>query len=423
MMKKFSVFALLAAMALPAVAATNSGTRAASSVDLTSGPATRTREKVNYEKYQTRSLTKTYESKDAGDLYYAKPANRSALYKQYAGANSSSARATKTTTRTTRSEVLRSELKRKYFLAHPFFQPLKGKFGSVTDFGYASMGYDVKLPSTESGLFDGAGNAISFNGVGGDWKYSQFAIKEDFSFGITDRIALMAMAQYDTYESEYDWDLGSSDKMDDSGLNLYGIGAQWRFADTEKWIGMASGLYQRQKDISNNFALELKAGYKVSSSTIYGVLRGWYMDFDGEVYGNGVSGTDSEGYDSILLLSYSDNQNPIYVEGGLGVFSVLNQDWTLNAELTLGDYDWMNQASIKGAIGWQPNDWFALNLYAKASIYSSADGKDVDTYYYRSGTFLDNAQSQLLTGIKNIGKSELDKYSEMSVGLQAIFMF
>lgn len=423
MMKKFSVFALMAVMALPGIAATNSGTRAASSADLTSGPATRTREKVNYEKYQTRTLTKTYESKDAGDLYYTKPANRSALYKQYTGANSSSARAVKTTSRTTRSEVLRSELKRKYFLAHPFFQPLKGKFGSVTDLAYASMEYDVKLPSTESGLFNDAGQPISFNGMGGDWKYSQFTVKEDFSFGITDRIALMAMAQYDSSESEFNWDLGGADKMDDSGLNLYGVGAQWRFIDNEKWIGMASGLYQHQKDISNNFALELKAGYKVSSSTIYGLLRGWYLDFDGDVYGNGVSGTDSEGNNSVLLLAYSDDNKAMYFEGGLGVFSVLNQDWTLNAEMVFGDYDWMRMATIKGAIGWQPNDWFALNLYAKASIYSSADGKELDTYYYRAGTYLDSAHTQALTGMKNIGKSELDKYSEMSVGLQAIFMF
>ena len=95
-MKKISslvVGALVAVGAVNANAETNWGTRAGSSADLSGAPATRTRENVNYEKYQTRTLTKTYEAKDAGDLYYAKPANRSDLYKNYQGANSSSARA------------------------------------------------------------------------------------------------------------------------------------------------------------------------------------------------------------------------------------------------------------------------------------------------------------------------------------------
>ena len=98
-MKKtfFGIVGVLAILGAGGVeAATNSGMRAASSADLSGAPATRSREKVNYQKYKTRTTTKTYETKDAGDLYYTKPANRSALYKQYEGASSSSARATKT---------------------------------------------------------------------------------------------------------------------------------------------------------------------------------------------------------------------------------------------------------------------------------------------------------------------------------------
>ena len=51
MMRKLSLFAVLATVAMPAVADTNWGTRAGSSADLSSAPATRTRERVNYEKY------------------------------------------------------------------------------------------------------------------------------------------------------------------------------------------------------------------------------------------------------------------------------------------------------------------------------------------------------------------------------------
>ncbi|MDW2959039.1 MAG: hypothetical protein R8M37_04535 [Alphaproteobacteria bacterium] len=424
MMKKLSLFAVLAVVVLPAVADTNWGTRAGSSADLSSAPATRTRQNVNYEKYQTRTLTKTYESKDAGDLYYIKPQNRSALYKQYEGANSSSARAMKTTSRTSRSEQFTSRMKRKYYLAHPFFQPLQGKFGSITDVSYTDTGYDITLPNTNSGIYDSAGTALSFNGVTGSWDASTVIVKEDFSYGITDRIALVAMAQYDKSDYEFKWDDGApSDKMDDDGLNLFGIGGQWRFVDNTEWIGTVAAYYQHQKDTSNNLLLELKGGYKVSRSTIYALARGWYLDFDGDIYGNGVSGKDANGYDSVLLLAYGDEGDTMYLEAGLGVFSVLNEDWTLNVEGVFGDYDWFNQATIKGAIGWQPNDWFALNLYARASIYSGADGKELDTYFWRADSYLDDAGEEPLTGLWPIGKTEIDKYSEYSIGAQVIFQF
>ena len=52
MKKSLSVFVglLVALGAVSADAATNWGTRAGSSADLSSAPATRTREKINYEK-------------------------------------------------------------------------------------------------------------------------------------------------------------------------------------------------------------------------------------------------------------------------------------------------------------------------------------------------------------------------------------
>ena len=143
MKKQISWFVLVAAVLglNPALAATNIGTRAASSVDFSSQPATRARTNVNYQKYQTRTTTRTYNSNDGKNLYYTQPASRSALYKQY-----DSGRTSQTTmVRTSRAETLRTELKRKYYLAHPFFQPLGGKFGSVTDFSYTDNSYKINL--------------------------------------------------------------------------------------------------------------------------------------------------------------------------------------------------------------------------------------------------------------------------------------
>lgn len=384
----------------PVIAATNSGTRAASSADLTGQPAVRERTQVNYQKYETRTSTKTYDEKDAKNIYYTQPANRSQLYKQYASGNNSG-----TTVRTTRSETYTSELKRKYFLAHPFFQPLKGKFGSVTDLSYVMSSYDLQLTPLATG-------AIS--DPNGKWDMGQFSIKEDFSYGITDRIAVLAMLQYDISNYKFDWSTAPDDTMDDSGLNMFGLGAQWRFVDNEDWIATLSGYYQHQNDISNNFLLDLKGGYKVASSTIYGVVRGWYVALDGNSYGNGIEGTTAEGMKSTLFLAYNtDVDNLFYVEGGVGIFSVLDEDWTLNFEGLIGNYDWHNQASLKAAIGWQPNDWVALNLYAKTAVYDSADGKalsfwatDADT-----GAFV------------RMGTANIDNYSETSVGLQATFLF
>ncbi len=430
MKKSLSLFVgLLVAMgAVSAEAATNWGTRAGSSADLSGAPATRTREKVNYEKYQTRTLTKTYEAKDAGDLYYTKPANRSALYKQYEGANSSAARATKTTKRTTRSEQVVNKMRRKYYLAHPFFQPLGGMFGSITDFSYTMNSYDFTINQTVPVWNTGTGAYENvLNGLGGKWDMTRFAVKEDFSYGITDRIAVLGMLEYDMSDYKFEWDDDSpDDKMDDSGVNLFGLGAQWRFVDNTDWIATASAYFQHQKDVSNNFLIELKGGYKVSKSTIYGLARGWYLDLDGNSYGNGVEGKDANGNSALMYIPYQvGDSNVMYLEAGLGVFSVLNEDWTLNVEGLFGNYDWHNQASIKGAIGWQPNDWFALNLYVKTAFYDSANDKDLDLYWMEPSIQAQAADGTefYLDHLTQIGTVKLDNYAETSIGVQAIFQF
>ena len=402
-----------------AMAETNWGTRAGSVANLSDAPATRARPTVNYEKYQTRTRTRTFEQNDAGDLYYSQPANRSALYKQYDHSG-----ATKTTVRTTRSERVVDTMKRKYYLAHPFFQPVKGMFGSITDLSYNMGGYDFTINQTVPVV--GAESSVPetlWNGLGGEWKSNTFSVKEDFSYGITERIAVLGMLQYDASEYEYLWDDDSpDDKMDDNGINLFGLGAQWRFVDNAEWIATLSGYYQHQKDVSNNFVLDLKAGYKVKTSTIYGLVRGWYLDLEGNSYGNYVSGRNALGGDSAMYIPYQvGDSSATYIEGGLGVFSVLNEDWTLNVEALYGDYDWHNQASIKGAIGWQPNDWFALNLYLKTAFHDSADGKTLGFWWQEPAAKLEDGT--YMTDFTQLGTVELDNYSETSVGLQVIFQF
>jgi len=403
-----SLVGLFAAfLAMPAVAATNFGTRAGSSVDLSGAPAVRERTQINYEKYETRTSTKTFDAADAKNIYYTQPDKRDELYKQY------SVSEPETNVRQTRAEVYRNELRRKYYLAHPFFQPTKGKFGSVTDLAYNTVSYDLSLEPIPG--------KTQISDPSTTWNMNQFSIKEDLSFGITDTVTLLATARFDVSSYEFDWSLPQTpdDKMDDSDFSLLGLGVQWRFADTSKWIATASAYYQYQPDISNNLVLDLKAGYKIRSSTLYGLARGWYLNFDGNSYGNGVTGKTAEGEDATFFLAYNtDADNTFFIEGGFGVFSVLDEDWTLNVEAILGYYDWHNQASLKAAIGWQPNDWVALNLYGRVALWDSANNDEFAFWQTDTGE-----NSETKGQFINMGVGTMDNYSEVSVGLQAIFMF
>lgn len=382
------VIVLATSVAAPAFAAVGYGTSANMA---TNAPAMRMNpNSVNYEKYETRSTTRTYNNANPRGTIsgaYYQPSNRAQMYRSN----------TATTNRTT---TTRSTVKRKYYLAHPFFQPTEGKFGSITDLSYNMASYDIAL------------NA--WTDPNAKWSMDQFAIKEDFSFGITDRLAVLVMGRYDFTKSKFDWSLPTTpdDEVKDSGLNIYGAGLQWRFTDNDKWIGTLSAYYERQQDISNDFALDLRAGYKVAKSTIYGFGRGWLLNFDDDIYGNGIVGTNTDGNEVSFFIVYDDDaKTTFFVEGGLGVFSVLGEDWTLNLEGLFGHYDWHNQASIKGAIGWQPNDWFALNLYARTSFYDSADGRSLDVITNETGSWT------------TAGQAKLDKYREMSFGAQVIFYF
>lgn len=400
----FMVAAMFGAM-VPALGATNEGMGGASAADLTGMPATRSNpNNVNYAKYETRSTTRTYSNTTGatgGNQYYSSQptTSRSQMYRGYNGS---------TTTRTTtnnRSQTVRKTVKRKYYLAHPFFQPTEGKFGSITDLGFNTASYNLDFIP---------GGYISDPSA--KWSMDQIAVKEDLSFGITDRFGILLMGRYDSTKYKFDWSDPATpdDKMDDNGFNIYGAGLQWRFTDNEKWIATLSGYYERQQHIANDIVLDLKAGYKVSKSTIYGIARAWMVMFDEDMYGNGITGVDEYGNEGGLFIAYDDDVDRAYFfEGGLGVFSVLDEDWTLNLEALVGNYDWHNQASIKGAFGWQPNDWFALNLYVKTSFYDSADGQKLDYY----------GIDALSGDWEYMGKTKLDKYREMSIGGQVIFYF
>ena len=95
-----------------------------------------------------------------------------------------------------------------------------------------------------------------------------------------------------------------------------------------------------------------------------------------------------------------------------------------------GHYDWHEQLNIKGAIGWQPGDMFALNLYASTSIYDSAKGKTKEYMNYDVNPGPDDYPT--LNGVPQFtdshllyttGDYKINSYNEWKIGIQGILYF
>lgn len=449
-MKKYTLaFALLAILPIFSVGAyeyNNSQTEYR-----TARPVAKTN---SYKKASTTRRTGGYNNVVTNNFYYGQP---SKYYTQNAGrannvdsgyratsysgdnyytassvSSSSSYRdAKKQEKRTVRSY---SSQERKFFLAHPFFQPLKGHFGSVTDVSYAKNSFDFDILNgrtlnldTASGSY-GQITPVGVVNISGKEETSMFAVKEDFSYGLTDTLALVLMAQYDKTKVTFkDWSGGEpADTYSSSGLNLFGIGLQNRFVDNADWIVMGEAFFQHQKDTANTFMGAVKAGYKIDRTTVYGVGRLSYTNLtNGDIYGSYVEAPGGDW----LMLSYNANVKNIFMgEAGLGAFAVLNKYFTLNGELIYGFYDWHNQLNVKGAIGWQPADHFALNLYASTSLYDSAKNKTrrYMNYDVNPAAYPEVDGSPVFTDSNLLyteGDYNIKKYNEWKIGVQAILYF
>ena len=427
-MKK-SVIALALVGVMPMLAANGAGYRSTSSAGV---------------------KTTTYKAKKSGgykntitnNFYYNANPSRQVSYQGYNEdpyARPTRVRVADRTT-TTRRSVKSQE--RKFFLAHPFFQPLKGKFGSVTDVSFARSTTNFTLLNANVKDLDASsptvGNVAKGLGFNTELKAkeitTQFAIKEDISYGLTDKLALMLMAQYDKTEMEVkDWSDGSSGtKTSTSGLNVFGVGLQGRFLDTPEYIGMLSGYFQHQKDAANTLMAELKLGTKIDRFTLYGLARASYSKLDNKgAYGAYMKEDDGDWF----MLSYQLNTDNVFqAEGGIGAFAVFNKYMTGKAELTYGSYDWHEQMNLRGEIGFQPGDSFAINLYASAALYDSAKGKtktymnyDINPEWGTSGGIKDADNNVIISPDSKLtytyGDYKINKYNEYKIGIQGILYF
>jgi hypothetical protein len=275
------------------------------------------------------------------------------------------------------------------------------------------LGLDPNVPSEYNKII-GVQNIL----VSGKEETSMFAVKEDLSYGLTDTLALVLMAQYDKTKVTFkDWSGGEpADTNSRSGLNLFGAGLQNRFVDNTDWIVMGEAFFQHQKDTANTFMGAIKAGYKIDRTTVYGVGRLSYTNLiKGDIYGSYVEAPDGDW----MMLSYkTDVKNIFQGEAGLGAFAVLNKYFTLNGELIYGFYDWHNQLNLKGTLGVQPADHFALNLYASTSLYDSAKGKTRQYINYDV-----NPEGVASSVVYTVGDYNIKNYNEWKIGVQAILYF
>ncbi len=395
-MKKFLIFfvSILSVCSI-GFSETNFGAKGASSINLTDAPDVKRKTKINYRKYETRSSGISNYNSDTKDIeYYSEPlANRrNNLYKEYDDSRSYRERS--------RIYSSSNDSSRKYYLSHPFFQPLKGQFGSVTDISFGQSSYSFDMINGVGALANEKAN----------WKAEHVGVKEDISFGLSDSFSLLGMLKYNYSNYSLDWTVNGNDKNSNTGINLFGIGGQWRFLDDSQWIGTIAGYYQKQKDMFDSFTADLKIGSKMKTSTFYALARGSFLNFEKDSYGDGLYDKTT---DQLFFLAYKTGiKNVSFLEAGLGLFSVLDESLTLNLEGVFGNYDWHNQANLKASIGWQSSKYFSLNFYGVTSVYDSANGMNLETHGYRAGAYLGPQ-----------GKANIKDHREFSLGAQFIFLF
>ena len=324
-------------------------------------------------------------------------------------------------------EESRSVAVRKFFLSNPFFQPLEGRFGSLTDISYAhnSMNFNIMNVNIYKNDYETVLDSGTVD-LSGKAETSQFMVTENIFIGLTDTLSLVGMAAYDsTRISLSNWSGSSLTQWNNvtgissnssSGVNVFGIGLQTRFIDSDKYIGFLRGMYKHEDNV-NTISGEIKVGHKIKRTTIYGLVDLNYFDFtEGDMYGMVFNGHDG---DQMILAYQTGVTSALYGEFGVGVFSVLNKYVTAKGELIYGSYDWHNQISMNLDLGYQPNDTISFDLYGTFALYDSAKGMK-RTYGVWDFNPTDYPSEPM---VYRVGQYEIDKYGEWRIGAQVSLYF
>jgi len=290
---------------------------------------------------------------------------------------------------------------KKYTLNNPFYQPQKGAFTTVTDFGYNI-------------------NTIDFAISGGRWdgergKYSgkTLSVAEHLAYGITEEVAVKALVRLASPKYSMTWNSGHprDDQNDGPEVDLVGIGVQWR-ANNNQWITSLSGVYESMFGVASILYGDAKIGHKSDNTIVYGFGAATHFSWKNSL-GYGVGLVNQAG-DTILFTQELNVSSSTYLNIGGGVFTAFNSDWSVDGQLFYSYAQWHDQVAARLAVNFQPLKRLSLSLYGQAALIDSADK------FNDSHVECKNAGDALSTPN---GTAKFGNYSDLFFGLQITATF
>ncbi|MCL2629425.1 MAG: hypothetical protein FWD33_01910 [Alphaproteobacteria bacterium] len=262
-------------------------------------------------------------------------------------------------------------------LADPFFQPTQGRvaFSLAADFAQTKHRFTV-LDS-----FNVDNSLVNLQGQTLSWKGSQFLYKGGVSFGLTDALEVKAAAAFHNSRfTYYGRDVsqttglltGGNITHNDDGFDSWGVGLGWRAYEDEDVIFRLSLEYRSWEKTDLIYANAM-GGLKLGAagSKVYVSAAGFFYNNDGNMYGFGI--VDETGHGEFVIYE-EDNKRPTYIEGTLGLFTVLTDEIHLDLNATFANLSWHNVASIGGQLAFQPVESFAIVAYGQYVVWDSAKG-------------------------------------------------
>jgi hypothetical protein len=373
---------------------------ASSTIDLSSGPV----KKEKYEVLHESAAEPGRRVKSDPNLYYIARSKRAGeLYKNFNGCDGDGCAKT---SRSFRAELKKTADERKYNLNNPFYQPLADGFASVTDLSYGGNSLDFVM------LQDGAAWQ---NHIG---KYSGETVSatEHLSFGITDDVTVIGSARLSKSYLNIHWDTMAAPFNNDRGetkakLDLWGVGAIWRFMDNSDWIANIMGAYESLVDVASAFVGEAKVGYKNDDTMVYGFGRATYLDWkNNSGYGFGLTNQYGQ---SEFFYEKENVSSSTYYDLGVGIFAAMNPDWSADAQLLYSYAEWHSQIAGRASVSYQPWKNAAISLYGRIALWDSADGFDKSAVWFKNN----------VGGWTRNGTAKFDNYSDWTVGAQLTLAF
>jgi len=292
----------------------------------------------------------------------------------------------------------------KHILANPFFQPRGNEFLSTTDLSYTANSFDFSVTSLTS---------PPLNGETATYTSGMVALTQNLAYGINDEIAVLGMVRFSILDLNISWDnpAYSDDDQTKNRLDAWGLGVQWKFLDDKDWIAQTVISYQSLVDAANMVALEGKVGYKNDDTIIYGFVRGHYVNWDGSGYGLALTASRPGYNDQTTQFVLGDKGSVLLYDVGAGLFAALNQDWSVDANLTYTDADWHSQVALGAAIAYQPWRNAAIQLYGRIALWDNASDVSAPIQIVELGSIVAS------------GTAKFDNYSDMSAGLRLMISF